>query len=152
MYESAVPQQLDLPAIRARRANLRKASARVKDALSLQVQGTVAGWADDVAPAVSRLAAAWETHVALTESSDGVLAQIVDHAPRLAPQVRRLQAEHQDIDARLRVADEHLRSAEEAGLEQIHTELAHVLDRIARHRRAGGELIYQAYHIDIGGE
>jgi hypothetical protein len=156
MYESAVPQQLDLPAIRARRANLRRACARLKDALALP-RGAGAAWVGEVTPAMHGVAVGWETHIALTESPDGVLAQIVDDAPRLARQVGRLQAEHAEIGAGLRIAGEHLAEADLAeadlaGLARVQAELGVVLDRIARHRVTGGELIYQAYQIDIGGE
>jgi hypothetical protein len=151
MLDDSVPQQLDLPAIRARRANLRRTGARLREALD-QPQGDVEGWVGAVSAAAQALAEAWQTHSAVTESPDGVLAQIVDDAPRLARQVGRLQAEHAEIEALLRLAAGQLPGAGAADPAGIRAELGAVLDRIARHRRTGGELIYQAYQIDIGGE
>jgi len=157
MDDNAVPQQLDdaaqqldLAAIRARRANLRRTGARLTEVLALP-QGGVADWVVAVSPAAQALAEAWQTHAAVTEAPDGVLVQIVDDAPRLARQVGRLRAEHAQIEALLRLAAEHLAGGDPAPA-GISAELGEVLDRIARHRRTGGELIYQAYQIDIGGE
>jgi len=152
MSEDPISRPFDVSAVRARRANLRKASSRVEEALSVPVQDRAADWVGDLAAVVAELSLAWESHVALTESPDGLLEQITVDAPRLSSTVARLRREHVDVATRLRTAGELLRSGDESGLEPARRELSAVLLRIGRHRRDGGELIHQAYQIDIGGE
>jgi hypothetical protein len=152
MSEDAIPRSLDVAAVRARRASLRKATARVEEALSTATSGRTAAGSGELAAVVAELGRAWETHVALTESADGLLEQITVDAPRLASMVARLRREHLDVAARLRTADHQLHSGDEFGLGQTRQELAAILLRISRHRADGGELIHQAYQIDIGGE
>jgi hypothetical protein len=152
MTEEAMSRQLDVAAVRARRANLRKASLRVEETLAMPLRGREATWAGDLASVVAELGRSWETHVALTESPDGLLEQITVDAPRLAGMVSRLRREHVDVADRLQAADQRLRSADESLPGPVRAELSAVLQRISRHRADGGELIHQAYRIDIGGE
>ncbi|HEX2809550.1 MAG TPA: hypothetical protein VHN80_25590 [Kineosporiaceae bacterium] len=152
MTEDAISRPLDLSAVRARRASLRKAGLRVERVLSMPVQGRQTTWVGELAPVVAELIRAWETHVALTEGPDGLLEQITVDAPRLAGMVGRLRREHLEVAERLRTAGERLLSAEESGPGQAREDLTAVLVRIGRHRADGGELIHQAYRIDIGGE
>ena len=152
MTEDAISRPLDVSAVRARRASLRKASLRVEEALATPAQGRGATWVAELASRVAELGRAWETHVALTESPDGLLEQITVDAPRLAGMVARLRREHLDVAARLRIADQRLASPGESAPGSAQEELSAVLLRIGRHRADGGELIHQAYQIDIGGE
>jgi hypothetical protein len=152
MGENAVPGPLDVSAVRARRANLRKASARVEDVLSRAEPSAGTAWAEELTLVMAELTRAWETHVALTESPNGLLEQITTDAPRLSSTVARLRREHVDVATRLRSVDEQLRSGQEPGLSQTRSDLATALVKINHHRKEGGELIHQAYQIDIGGE
>lgn len=152
MREDPDPPPLDVPAIRARRESLRRAITRIEVVLSRPGQDRHQAWAGEVGSAVDVLADVWETHVALTEAPDGLLAQIVNEAPRLASTVGRLRREHLQIAARLRTTGEQLDSADESGLAVIRADLAGLLIKINGHRRDGGELIHQAYQVDIGGE
>src|SRR5450755_1193568 len=97
MSEDAVPGPLDVSAVRARRASLRRISARVEDILSRLTLGQVPDGAPQLRSVVSDLSRAWETHVAVTEGPNGLLEQITVDAPRLASTVGRLRREHVDV-------------------------------------------------------
>jgi hypothetical protein len=152
MSEDPVPRPPDLAAIRARRESLRRATVRVQALITRTAQERSATWVGEVAAAAGGLAQAWETHVLLTESRDGILEQIVDEAPRLSSTADRLRREHDQVTARLRTAIGDLDSVDGSGVQRAGAGLAQVLATIAHHRRAGGELIYQAYQVDLGGE
>lgn len=137
----------DLQAARRRRAGLHRLCRQLGDALaSADAQ---APEHEAVARALGELADCWSRHVTDTEAPDGLLNQILTDAPRLATTVERFRREHPAITARIvatadRLAD---RTADRADVEQHVTGL---LTAIERHRRGGGELIHQAYNLDIG--
>jgi hypothetical protein len=93
---------------------------------------------------------AFADHRALTEGDDGLYAELVCDAPRLARTVDGLVAEHRTID----VAMERLISGTEVGAdaEVLRRDALVVLDGLARHRQRDADLVYEAYSTDIGGE
>ena len=93
---------------------------------------------------------AFAEHRALTEGDDGLYAELVGDAPRLARTVDGLVAEHHSIDS----AMERLISGTETGTdaELLRRDALVVLDGLARHRQRDADLVYEAYATDIGGE
>jgi hypothetical protein len=94
---------------------------------------------------------AFAEHRAATEGDEGLYAEVVQDAPRLAGAVNGLVAEHYSLDsaiARLvRIADE------VSGDAEVLRRRAHkVLDDLARHRQHDADLVHEAYGTDIGGE
>ena len=152
MSQEPLLRPLDVSAVRARRAHLSSASSRVEHALRDVGRSDSHDWTREFAPLVVELARAWERHIGLTEAEDGLLEQVTTDAPRLAPMVARLRREHVDVAARLQTALVGLVADDAAARAASAKDLTPIMTLIGRHRRAGGDLIYQAYHIDIGGE
>jgi hypothetical protein len=93
---------------------------------------------------------AFAEHRALTEGHDGLYAELVGDAPRLARTVDGLVAEHHSIDS----AMERLITGTEAGAdaEVLRRDALVVLDGLTRHRQRDADLVYEAYATDLGGE
>jgi hypothetical protein len=126
------------------------AEERLASAAAVPAPGRLDLWWVGVANAIEALTVMFAEHVHDTEGLDGLFAEVGAAAPRLTNEIDRLRAEHRDIDRRLEElatvgrpsTDEDVRSAREHILD--------VLSLLARHRFAGSDLLYRAYHVDIG--
>jgi hypothetical protein len=131
--------------VRARREGMRSAMVELESAVSGPVPGREDQWRAGVARALTRLRTAFDAHVEVTESEDGVFAEVVEAAPRLANQVKRLHADHEDIGAGLAAVDARLHDdpdgARDAALD--------LLSLLARHRYRGADLLHEAFCVDI---
>ena len=142
-----------LDALRRHRAELGGSMAALEQALAAPRSGRHAAWAERVDVALVELSADFGEHVTITEGSDGLHDAVLGTAPRLSNSVRRLVDEHtlikrlvEDLLARVRPP---VTAAEADTIQELGTAL---VGRLARHRRHGADLIYQAYQVDIGGE
>jgi FAD/FMN-containing dehydrogenase len=97
------------------------------------------------------LRAAFAEHRAATEGTDGIYAEVVYDAPRLANTVHGLVAEHAALDSAMAAL---ARRADEvsADAEALRRHAYKVLDELSRHRQHDADLVYEAYATDIGGE
>ncbi len=149
----AVPDGLaqHLEQIRADRAELRESVAAVQHALD----GTAGGGGVSrhrVHTALVELARDFAEHVDLTERSDG-LFQGVRTVPRLSRLLDQLLGEHPALLADLQdFIGLTERGDNVADLPAFRQELTGLLDRLVDHRRRGGDLIYEAFAVDIGGQ
>jgi Ala-tRNA(Pro) deacylase len=98
---------------------------------------------------LQQLSRAADDHVAETEAPGGLLAEIVEQAPRLWREVERLRSEHvQLVDAcarmlgRIEGADTPL---------SLRRQVNALLGGFERHRYRGADLVYEAFDVDIGG-
>lgn len=108
-------------------------------------------WHQLVTERLATLRDAVTEHILVTEGPDGLYAELLDHAPRLARAVDMLIREH----AALLAATEALsaRLAEGVlGVEQVRSSATDLLHELSRHRQRGADLVYEAYESDIGGE
>jgi len=143
----------ELDAVRARRASLRQAVLAVKEVLRTPPDGAAAVPAGALLGAVTDLADVWATHSAETESADGVLAQVLNDSPRLAPAIDRLRREHGQVAEALATAGRALVAlAPGVQLDPVTgvPDLVRALDTVDRHRRDGRNLLHDAYHVDLG--
>lgn len=108
-------------------------------------------WRDRVAGKLRGLSSAFAEHVMVTEGADGLYAEVLDHAPRLARRVHVLIREHAAVEATLS-ALEHRAAQPETTNEQLRSWSGDLLRELSRHRQRGADLVYEAYHTDIGGE
>lgn len=136
----------ELAAVRARRAGLRRAVAAAREALAAPAEGGRGPLPGPLEEALAQLERVWAEHTAGTESPHGVLAQVVADCPRLAPAVERLRAEHATVAAGLAAA----RTPGDPGGTPAAPGLAALLDAVDRHRRAGRDLLHEAYQVDLG--
>jgi hypothetical protein len=107
------------------------------------------GWQAELADRLTALRLAFAEHMSLTEGADGLYAELLEHAPRLAYQVRGLAREH----AVLALDIEAICAQRPDGLPEHQRRWAGDLLRdLAGHRQRGADLVYEAYATDIGGE
>ena len=137
--------------VRAHRAELRDSVAAVDFALESPIaRGGM--WRERVRAAMAELAHDFQDHIELTESPGGIYDRAKRSAPRLAGTVDRLLAEHRDL--REAIAG-YLAVLEHGGttadLPVFREELTTLMGRLVRHRQKGGDLVYEAYDVDLGG-
>src|SRR4051794_20666962 len=141
-----------LTAARRRRMGVQAAMADLESAIASPSTGRVDQWAKQVRESVARLREAFRHHVEVTESADGLFADVVTQAPPLAHQVDVLQAEHPRIEEALAGVAARLDapgSVEPGAANEVADEILDVLGQIVRHRHAGASLVYEAYNVDI---
>lgn len=138
--------------VRAHRAELREAVRRVEDALAAPLaQG--AGWRTRVAVALSELSRDFEDHIHLTERPGGVYDTARTVAPRLAASAERLIGEH--VGLRHAIAEcltAFTDGPDSADLAPLREHATALVGQLVRHRQRGGDLVYEAYDVDLGGQ
>ena len=107
-------------------------------------------WPDHLRAMLRPLQEAFAAHRAVTEGDDGLYAEVVFDAPRLAGAVDGLVAEHDAIGS----AMERLAADASVGADAdvLRRDALEVLDELAQHRQRDSDLVYEAYATDIGGE
>ncbi|MGE9808417.1 MULTISPECIES: hemerythrin domain-containing protein [unclassified Janibacter] len=137
--------------VRAHRAELRDSVAAVDDALSNPIARGGA-WRERVRAALAELAHDFEDHIDLTERPGGIYDGVREGHPRLEAAVTRLTGEHvtlrDDLAGYLTILEH---GGTLADLPAFREELTSLLGRLVRHRQKGGDLVYEAYEVDIGG-
>jgi len=127
--------------------------AALEQALAAPTAGRHAVWAERVDVALVELSADFVEHIAITEGSGGLHDAVVEASPRLSSSVRRLVSEHTLIRELVGDLLARVRPPVAAGEVDAIRELGTVLvGRLARHRRQGADLVFQAYQVDLGGE
>jgi hypothetical protein len=142
----------DLDTVRRRRAELLESLKLVEEALAAAAIGRSAVWGERVNGAVDQLARDFAVHIDVTEGPDGLHQTILSGDLRLANAVQALTNEHAVI--RGAIAD--LCTATGAAVagtdvSEIREQANLLMGRIIRHRQRGADLVYEAFHTDIGG-
>ncbi|MFZ0161201.1 MAG: hypothetical protein WAL50_19395 [Kineosporiaceae bacterium] len=139
---------VDVEGLRAERATIRRACARIQELLPDAMAADAADL-DVLTEAVTALLQRWNRHVRLAEAPDGLLHQIVTDSPRLSTTVARISREHPVVVTQIRSALE-LLGAPDPDLASVRRLLGWAMDAMEQHRRRGNQLIYDAYNLDIG--
>jgi hypothetical protein len=91
----------------------------------------------------------------VTEQEEGLYDEILERAPRLAGNVRRLRDEHPEIREGIGANLERLEQTEIGSegwpLDQARDDLQRFIGSVIRHRQRGADLVWEAYNVDIGG-
>jgi hypothetical protein len=132
---------------RRQRMAIRDSLSELEDRLAAAAAST--GWHDDVIAAYRQLREAFQAHVTEVEGSDGILADLVEAAPRVANTVALLQAEHVTITERIDALIEKIPTHPPEGVREESLELMRAL---VLHRQRGSDLVYEAYSTDLGGQ
>lgn len=141
-----------LEQVRAHRAELRDAVRRVEDAVSSPIaQG--AAWRTRVAVALTELSRDFEDHIHLTERPGGLYDSARSAAPRLAATAERLVGEHVGLHhAIAECLGAFTDGPDAADLAPMREKATALVGQLVRHRQRGGDLVYEAYDVDIGGQ
>ena len=137
---------IDRPASTLRRDPLTAARASLGEAVALDPTNAL-GWSMNLFGALRKLSKVFEEHVGESESSDGLLPEMLAIKPHLQKRVRNLKQDHE----RIRLA---IRQAMAAVEEQVCSptidvdSLRHlcggVVHEVRRHESKGNDLVYEA--------
>jgi hypothetical protein len=137
-----------------RRKTLHDSLVHLEEALSSPAAGRIADWTGVVVKEMHEVSAAFEQHIVVTEQPDGLYDEILERAPRLAGNVRRLREEHPEITqgiTHMISQLEHVEIGESWPLEQARDDLQRFIGSVIKHRQRGADLVWEAYNVDIGG-
>jgi hypothetical protein len=144
-----------LDAARLRRKTLHDTIVHLEEAISSPAAGRIDDWTAAVLKEVVEVREAFDQHIVVTERDDGLYDEILERAPRLAGNVRRLREEHPDIGEHITATVARLESEQvgddEWSLERARDDLQRLIGQISRHRQRGADLVWEAYNVDIGG-
>ncbi|WP_233578099.1 MULTISPECIES: hypothetical protein [unclassified Micromonospora] len=112
---------------------------------------TEARWRERVLLRLRPVGQSFTEHVQVTEGPAGLYRELLTHAPRLYHGVRLLTREHTAIGGAL-LAVQRVAEQSEASPDELRHRAAYLLRTLARHRRRGADLLWQAYQMDLGGE
>lgn len=121
-------------------------------ALAAAASGRTLAWSESVREALERVDHAFAHHVTVTEAPDGLLAEVVEEAPRLAHRVTSIKADHVTIEDAVRQLLKSVSThppVEPDEVVDITDGALDVLGRIVQHRHLGADLVYQAFNVDI---
>jgi hypothetical protein len=146
-----------LEAAKGQRLSLRRAIAGLEEALAAPEDPDGLGGQDGLAtrlvPALERLQEVFAVHVEVTEAPGGLYQEILDNAPRLANRVTRFRREHTEITEGIRRGlAECAGAADPDAVQALRDHTVRLFADLVRHRKRGLDLVYEAYHVDIGGE
>jgi hypothetical protein len=155
--EAYEPSTSALEAAKGQRLSLRRAIAGLEEALAAPDDPDGLGGQDGLPtrliPALERLQEVFAVHVEVTEAPGGLYHEILENAPRLANRVTRFRREHTDITEAIRRG---LAECADAGdpdaVQALRDHSVRLFADLVRHRKRGLDLVYEAYHVDIGGE
>lgn len=139
-----------LEQVRAHRAELRESVAAVDDALvDLHERDD---WIQRLHTALVELAHDFADHVDLTERPGGLYDTVRASESRLTAAVDRLTDDHVSLRSEIaRVIGSLERSSADHEPHVVRDELSGLVQRLVRHRQRGGELVYEAFAVDLGG-
>jgi Ala-tRNA(Pro) deacylase len=142
-------ESANLAAAIAKRERFYAVQLAVRRALDAPSRDT-ARWRARLRDEIERLARATDEHVAQTEACEGILAEIVEQAPRLWRAVERLRRQHVELRSLCREVGERI-EAESGSTAHIRRDVERLLARHEAHRHLGADLVFEAYGMDIGG-
>ncbi|MFI6233673.1 hypothetical protein ACIBD9_08955 [Micromonospora sp. NPDC050784] len=108
-------------------------------------------WREDVLLRLGPVRKGFAEHVRATEGPTGLYRELLTQSPRLDHGVRLLTREHTAIVAAI-LAVQQIAERPEAHPDELRHRAGHLLRRLARHRRRGADLLWEAYQTDLGGE
>ena len=146
-----------LEAAKGQRLSLRRAIAGLEEALAAADDPDGLGGQDGLparlGPVLEQLQEVFAVHVEVTEAPGGLYQEILDNAPRLANRVARFRREHAEIADGIRHATAECSTATDPeAVQALRDHTVRLFADLVRHRKRGLELVYKAYHVDIGGE
>jgi hypothetical protein len=140
---------------RQRRKTLHDTLVHLEEALSSPAASRIPDWTASVLKEMYEVRDAFGQHITATEQPDGLYDEILERAPRLAGNDRRLREEHPEIhdgiDAMLERLEHTEIGSDRWALEQARDDLQRLIGGVIKHRQRGADLVWEAYNVDIGG-
>ena len=133
---------------RTQRAEVRSALGELEAAFAAPVVD-VDLWRKTALGAADRMETALDAHVDVTEGPDGLFANVLRDAPRLAHGVEVLRREHDELRTAVRALAARLES--EVEVAEAREDALALMGAVVRHRHRGADLVYDAYQTDLGG-
>ncbi len=133
--------------VREQRAGLRATMLVVEAAAAAPVAGGAEVWRVELDRCLGQLREAWDRHIAVTESADGLFAQIRADAPQLVPRIHQLDREHAEIQVLLT----DFAGDRRHDVDRVREAVIDLLAKLTRHRQHGADVVYEAYSVDLGG-
>ncbi|MGH8870663.1 MAG: hypothetical protein ACRDWS_01640 [Acidimicrobiia bacterium] len=142
------------PELLARAMSRRRLLGNTMSHLERVVAGhaSAEGWLDRVEAGLADLREALDAHIDEVEGHDGLLADIVDVAPRLSPYTEELRREHIALLGAWLRAEAAVRAARQdwpAAVSTVRRRVITLIGRLTLHRQAGSDLVFEAYNVDI---
>ena len=146
-----------LEAAKGQRLSLRRAIAELEDALAVPDDpdglNGLDGLGARLGPTLEWLQEVFAVHVEVTEAPGGLYQEILENAPRLANRVTRFRREHAEITEGIgRAIAEASAATDPDAVRALRDHTVRLFADLVRHRKRGLDLVYEAYHVDIGGE
>jgi hypothetical protein len=146
-----------LEAAKGQRLSLRRAIAGLEEALAATDDPDGVGGRDGLparlGPVLERLREVFAVHVEVTEAPGGLYQEILEIAPRLANRVARFRREHAELTEGIGQAiAEASAAADPDAVRALRDHTVRLFADLVRHRKRGLDMVYEAYHVDIGGE
>jgi hypothetical protein len=146
-----------LEAAKGQRLSLRRAIGGLEQALAATDDPDGLGGQDSLparlGPVLEHLQEVFTVHVEVTEAPGGLYQEILENAPRLANRVTRFRREHVEITEGIhRGMAECATATTPEATTALRDRSVRLFADLVRHRKRGLDLVYEAYHVDIGGE
>ncbi len=146
-----------LEAAKGQRLSLRRAIAGLEEVLAApdDPDGLAGqdGLPTRLGPVLERLREVFAVHVEVTEAPGGLYQEILEIAPRLANRVGRFRREHAEITGAIGQAIAEASAATDPeAVRDLRDHTVRLFADLVRHRKRGLDMVYEAYHVDIGGE
>jgi hypothetical protein len=142
----------DLDALKRRRAELRESMGALEQALAAPTPGLEATWSQRVHVALVELSADFREHMRITEGPEGLYQEVLNDDPRLSGKIARLTHEHEIICGGIDAALAGVGAAAASDAGAVREAGIALLARLARHRQAGADLVYEAFEAELGGQ
>ncbi len=147
MTDQSQSQSDALQAAAAKRIELKQAVSQVEVAAASP--SAEVGWRTRLIGELENLRLALLEHVEEVEAEDGLLAEMIAQAPRLANQIASVRDEHPDLCSQVDQTILDVRNSED--VIDLRSGVLDTLTAVARHRQRGADLVYEGYSVDIGG-
>jgi hypothetical protein len=150
--DPTISTNVELDAVRVRRAELRESLNFMEYCLAAPASGRAVVWGENVHDALVSLAGDFGAHVEVTEGPGGLHDSILARDLRLTNAVMALTAEHASMAEEIAalVADSEPPVTGE-DVDELRERATRLLGHVVRHRQTGADLIYEAFHTDVGG-
>jgi hypothetical protein len=134
-----------------RRADLYRAILQLEQAAARPAVAREAQWREGIVEALEELEREIADHIEITESPNGLYAEIVEHAPRLSHNIQLLRDEHPELREAATALKARLLVSAPPPVEETRDAIQRALGRLVKHRQHGADLLWEAYSLDTGG-